>query len=58
LPTGDILMTGGGISNAVFLITFKKRFIIMNKRPMAIPRKEHSAVVLNNKVYVLGGYNS
>lgn len=25
---------------------------------MLVPRKEHSAVVVNNRVYVLGGYNS
>ena len=56
LPTGDVLITGGGISDAVYLFSTEK-MLPLPKRPMSQTRKEHASVFVNNYVYVLGGYD-
>lgn len=57
LPNGKIVITGGGISNAVYEISIPN-FKIQLKKPMKQTRKEHGSVYVNKAVYVLGGYDT
>lgn len=57
LPNGKIIITGGGISNAVYEISISN-FRIQLKKPMKQTRKEHGSVYVNKAVYVLGGYDT
>jgi len=68
LPSGNILITGGGISNAVYQISFtnapggpsykfQPQPKITQKPSMGQSRKEHASVFLQDSVYVLGGYD-
>jgi len=64
LPNGSILITGGGISNAVyqaFIVSSQNSnrlsVELVPKTPMNQTRKEHASVLLQNSVYVLGGYD-
>lgn len=50
------MMSGGGISNTVYVFSVSK-FEICVKKPMKQVRKEHALVYLNNCVYALGGYD-
>ena len=56
LPNGEILISGGGISQDVFIINVDK-LKITKKAPMIQNRKEHSIVQLQNAVYALGGFD-
>lgn len=56
LPSGDVLITGGGISNSVYLFSTQKA-LPFPRCPMIHTRKEHASVFLNSYVYVLGGYD-
>jgi kelch-like protein 10 len=59
LPNGDILITGGGASKTVFKISLKNQKIqITLLKSLNHSRKEHAAVYLNHRVFVMGGYNS
>ncbi len=71
LPDGNILVTGGGQSSAVYLLKIsqtegsegKKEGLnysiqIQEKRKMALVRKEHMSVYHEGYVYVLGGFES
>lgn len=56
LPTGEIVITGGGITRAASIFNFEQKKL----RPlpeMNEIRKEHATVYLNDGVYVLGGYD-
>ena len=55
LPNGDSLIIGGGSSTVVYQYTNKGELI--KKKPMNQMRKEHSAAILGNIVYVMGGYD-
>jgi len=55
LPNGDSLIIGGGSSTVVFQYTNKGELI--KRKPMNQMRKEHSAAILGNIVYVMGGYD-
>ena len=55
LPNGDALIIGGGSSTVVYQFTNKGELI--KRKPMNQMRKEHSATILNNTVYVMGGYD-
>jgi len=65
LPNGNILITGGGISNAVYQISItsspsyksQPQVKITAKPSMHQSRKEHASVFLQDSVYVLGGYD-
>lgn len=64
LPNGSIIITGGGVSNAVCQIYFspsqnskKHHFKVIHRESMNQARKEHASVYLQNGIYVLGGYN-
>ena len=57
LPNGHIIITGGGISNAVYEISISN-FRIQLRKPMKQTRKEHGSVYVNKCVYVLGGYDT
>jgi len=64
IPNGSIIITGGGVSNAVCQIQLCSSYAgshkapkVIQKEPMSQPRKEHASVYLQNGVYVLGGYN-
>jgi len=54
LPNGDALIIGGGSSTAVYQFTSKG---ILIKKSMNQMRKEHSAAIIGNIVYVMGGYD-
>lgn len=56
LPNGDALITGGGSSTTVYQYVCEKDELIQ-KKPMSQMRKEHSAVICDNIVYVMGGYD-
>lgn len=55
LPNGDALIIGGGSSTVVYQFTNKGELI--KRKPMNQMRKEHSAAILGNTVYVMGGYD-
>lgn len=56
LPNGDALVTGGGSSTTVYqYITAKEELV--QRRSMNQMRKEHAAVINENFVYVMGGYD-
>lgn len=55
LPNGDSLIIGGGSSTAVYQYTNKGELI--KRKAMNQMRKEHSAAILGNIVYVMGGYD-
>ena len=56
LPNGDIIVSGGGVSNTVYLFQLSKMTLTLKKH-LIYTRKEHASVFLNNSVYVLGGYD-
>jgi kelch-like protein 10 len=56
LPSGDILITGGGVSNSVYMFSISK-MSLTPKKHLLNTRKEHASIFLNNCVYVLGGYD-
>ncbi len=56
LPNGDALITGGGSSTMVYQFCTQKEELIQ-KRSMLQMRKEHAAVINENLVYVMGGYD-
>ena len=49
-------MSGGGVSNTVYLFSLSKMTLTPKKHLIHI-RKEHASVFLNNSVYVIGGYD-
>lgn len=56
LPNGDALITGGGSSTMVYqYVTAKDELIV--KKSMNQMRKEHAAVISENQVFVMGGYD-
>ncbi|CAK80422.1 unnamed protein product (macronuclear) [Paramecium tetraurelia] len=57
LPNGDIIMTGGGVSRNVMLISPSKGFSQQALKSMYYPRKEHACVYLDGHVYAIGGYD-
>lgn len=56
LPSGEIIITGGGVSRNVILVSPQKNFTCQNLKNMYFPRKEHATVYLNGYVYAIGGY--
>ena len=56
LPTGDALITGGGSSTTVYQYNSQKQELTL-RRSMNQMRKEHAAVINDNYVYVMGGYD-
>ena len=56
LPNGDALITGGGSSTMVYQFCTQKEELVP-KRSMNQMRKEHAAVINENLVYVMGGYD-
>lgn len=56
LPNGDALITGGGSSTVVYQFQTEKCDIVQ-KKSMNQMRKEHAAVICDNVVYVMGGYD-
>ena len=56
LPNGDALITGGGSSTTVYQFVNQK-FDLIQKKSMSQMRKEHAAVICENHVYVMGGYD-
>jgi Kelch motif len=56
LPNGDALITGGGSSTTVYQYLTQKEELVQ-KRSMNQMRKEHAAVINENFVYVMGGYD-
>jgi kelch-like protein 10 len=56
LPNGDALITGGGSSTTVYQYITQKDELV-TKRNMNQMRKEHAAVINENFVYVMGGYD-
>ena len=55
LPNGDALIIGGGSSTTVYQYTSDGRLLVRDA--MKQMRKEHSAVICENTVYVMGGYD-
>ena len=56
LDSGDVLITGGGISNlAAMFSPFELR--VRKVASMNLPKKEHCSVAIKNKVYTLGGFD-
>lgn len=56
LPNGDALIIGGGSSTTVYQFS-SSTGILSVREPMKQMRKEHSAVICDNTVYVMGGYD-
>mmetsp|Transcript_23569 Transcript_23569/g.23225 ORF Transcript_23569/g.23225 Transcript_23569/m.23225 type:complete len:294 (+) Transcript_23569:800-1681(+) len=56
LPNGDALITGGGSSTTVYQYSAQKEELLV-KKCMSQMRKEHVAVINDNFVYVMGGYD-
>jgi hypothetical protein len=56
-PTGELLITGGGASNAVYMVTFSEKTRILPRQSMLFCRKEHSCVFLAGHIYVISGYD-
>ena len=56
ISSGNVLITGGGLFNDVYLFS-PKDCKIKVKEPMNLIKKEHSTVYLNGKVYAIGGYD-
>lgn len=56
LSSGEVLITGGGFFNDVFLFSPKDCKIEV-KASMKLIKKEHSSVYMNGKVYAIGGYD-
>ena len=56
LPNGDALITGGGSSTTVYHYCNQKEELVQKKN-MNQMRKEHAAVINENTVYVMGGYD-
>jgi hypothetical protein len=50
------LITGGGSSTTVYQYLNQKHDLIQ-KKSMSQMRKEHAAVICDNFVYVMGGYD-
>ncbi|CAD8162651.1 unnamed protein product [Paramecium pentaurelia] len=57
LPSGDIIITGGGVSRNTMLISPSKGFQSQALKSMYFPRKEHACVYLDGFVYAIGGYD-
>lgn len=55
LPNGDAQIIGGGSSTAVYQYTINGE--LLPRKPMHQMRKEHSAVINDSIVYVMGGYD-
>ena len=55
LPSGDIIITGGGVSKNTMLISPSKGFTSQALKSMYFPRKEHACVYLDGFVYAIGG---
>jgi hypothetical protein len=58
LPSGEIIITGGGSSNLTILFNAWATTKLVYKRSMLSCRKEHSCVYMNGLVYALSGYDS
>jgi kelch-like protein 10 len=56
LPNGDALITGGGSSTTVYQFVTQKNDLVQ-KKSMNQMRKEHAAVICENSVFVMGGYD-
>ncbi|CAD8167625.1 unnamed protein product [Paramecium octaurelia] len=57
LPSGDIIITGGGVSRNTMSISPSKGFQSQALKSMYFPRKEHACVYLDGFVYAIGGYD-
>jgi len=56
MPNGDALITGGGSQTTVYQYCTKSHELLV-KKPMNQMRKEHAAVINEDCVYVMGGYD-
>lgn len=56
LETGDVFITGGGISKKA-LIFNPVELTIKRVASMQLFKKEHTSICIKDKVYVLGGYD-
>lgn len=56
LPNGDALIIGGGSSTTVYQFSSSTGWL-STKEAMKQMRKEHSAVINESTVYVMGGYD-
>ena len=56
LDNGDVLITGGGISDRTYLFV-PSELKVKRMASMKLIKKEHTSIAIGSKVYVLGGYD-